>query len=151
MLCPYCDVPLPVSPTPTLTRLLASAAEKSYRDPRPSNPLGRRATLASFISVCQRHRFENEVLPEGEARGWPKEIKWDDLRGRVEGMNLDLSALIADGDHEHGVDEGSKKERGPRAKCVFWQDVMNAVKRQGTRAVVGVRGQFTNFEKTQPG
>ena len=149
-LCPYCDTLLPASVTPTLARLLAAAAAKSYRDPRPSNPLGRRATLASFIGVCQRHRFESDILPEGEAKGWPKKIKWDRVRGRVEAMSGELGALITD--RKDGCEDGgSRKAQGPRQKCMFWRDVMKEIKKQGSRAAVGVRGQFASFEKTQPG
>lgn len=160
-LCPYCDSLLPSSPTPLLTRLLTSTAAKSYPDPRPSNPLGRKAPSAVFIGVCQRHRFESETLPEGERRGWPKVIKWKDLGGRIEGMKDELAALIADGKNDVEMsnsgnkgkqhDESEETEGGPRSRSVFWQEVMEDVKKKGSRAVAGVRGQFANFEKSQPG
>lgn len=148
-LCPYCDSPLPSSPTPLLNRLLASTFEKSYRQARPANPLGRKAPFAVFIAVCQRHRFESQILPEAELKGWPKSIDWAELGKRVERMKRTLHALIIDSqvDEDYGV----ILEDTPRMKCVFWKEVMGEVKQKGARAVAGVRGQFASFEKTQPG
>lgn len=170
-LCPYCDSPLPASPTSLLTRLLTATANKSSHDPRPTNPLGRKAPFTVFIAVCQRHRFESEILPEAEQKGWPKEIKWTELRERVTKMRKRLKALIDDIEEEPQSDEDTNEkqdvdslfgdeeefngtnrgDRGSRSSCVFWREVMAEVKKKGSRAVAGVRGQFASFEKTQPG
>ncbi|KAF8159864.1 RTC4-like domain-containing protein [Crassisporium funariophilum] len=161
-LCPYCDTPLPSSPTPLLLSLLAATAKKSRKDPRPSNPLGLKAPLATFIATCQRHRFEGQILPEALRKGWPKTIKWKKLRRRVEAMEEDLRAIIDDPDEdvlsEDDVEmlfasdkKKNRKRRGAKAKSIFWMEVLDEVKKKGTRAVTGVRGQFANFEKTQPG
>ncbi|KAF4610432.1 hypothetical protein D9613_006670 [Agrocybe pediades] len=181
-LCPYCDTPLPSSPTPLLLRMLEAIKKKSTRDPRPSNPLGLKAPLVAFIAVCQRHRFESEILPEAEAKGWPKTIKWKEVSGRVMKMESALRALIEDpgdaaaasaaseeeGEDKRGNDEDwdvvftpkqkenakkkmLKKKGGPKSRCVFWKEFINEVKLKGLRAVSGVRGQFENFEKIQPG
>ena len=171
-LCPYCDSPLPNSPTSLLTRLLVTTATKSSPDPRLTNPLGRKAPFTVFIAVCQRHRFESEILPEAEHKGWPKEIEWTKLGERVGKLRGKLKALVDDvggdsqgcGDNE-GQDEDSlftddegrshgdfaRRESSPRSSCVFWREVMAEVKMKGSRAVAGVRGQFASFEKTQPG
>ncbi|THU92950.1 hypothetical protein K435DRAFT_607523, partial [Dendrothele bispora CBS 962.96] len=93
-LCPYCDAPLPESPSPLLLRLLEQTAAKSVRAPRPRNPLGRKAALGIYVTVCQRHRFESEVLPEAEKKGWPKDINWKAIEGRVKNMREDLQALL---------------------------------------------------------
>jgi hypothetical protein len=85
-------------------------------------------------------------------------ISFEDVRGRVETMKGRLEAIILDGDKsgwdsssdEEGTDD-RQKERGPRGKSVFWRDIIKEVKKKGSRAVVGVSGQFANFEKTQPG
>lgn len=151
-LCPYCDNSLPSKPTPLLKRLLAATEKKSTRDPRPTNPLGRKAPLSVFITVCQRHRFESQLLPEAEAKGWPKEIEWTSLERRVQKMRRDLKALIDDdGEIADDEDEEDEESRGPRAKCVFWREMMRDVKAKGSKAASGVRSQFANFEKTQPG
>jgi hypothetical protein len=110
--------------------------------------------------VCQRHRFESEILPEAERNGWPKIINWGAVRGRVERMKERLQALLDDTgrgknsrrtDDDDTGDEAGRTAKGPRAKCVFWQEVIKEVKTKGSRAVVGVSGQFANFDKTQPG
>ncbi|GLB43350.1 putative RTC4-like domain containing protein [Lyophyllum shimeji] len=151
-LCPYCDTPLPASPTPRLKRLLKSAEKKSRREPRPDNPLARNAPFAVFITVCQRHRFESEILPQAELKGWPKSIDWEELGERVRRMKGALRRIIDDsegpgaGDDHEGLAESRLK-----ARCVFWNEVMAEVKQKGSRAVAGVRGQFASFEKTQPG
>ncbi|KAJ6589952.1 RTC4-like domain-containing protein, partial [Mycena vulgaris] len=161
-LCPYCDTPLPTEPTLLLTRLLEQTFNKSYRDARPSNPLGRKAPMGVFVAVCQRHRFESETLPEAEARGWPKSINWDALKGRVQEMKRDLSQILADpGDPiVYGNDEKegspkyasqSERSKGPRMRCIFWKDLLKDLKNKGTKGVKGVQGQFADFDKTQPG
>jgi len=85
----------------------------------------------------------------------------------VEGMKDELKALIEDPGGEREIDDvdenideverlftddgdGSRR-KGPKAKSIFWTEIMDEVKKKGSRAVVGVRGQFANFEKTQPG
>lgn len=163
-LCPYCDEPLPATPTPHLLTLLSTTLQKSYPDPRPSNPKGRKAPLGVFIGVCQRHRFERIRLPEAIRMGWPIAISWGEVRGRVEGLVDVLRGVLEDvgagtggeseseeesGEGREGKDKG--KEKGPRARSVFWKEVKKEVKKKGTRAVVGVSGQFASFEKTQPG
>ncbi|KAJ6631515.1 RTC4-like domain-containing protein [Mycena sp. CBHHK59/15] len=168
-LCPYCDTPLPAMPTPLLKRLLDQTFKKSYRDVRPTNPLGRKAPINVFVTVCQRHRFESETLPEAEARGWPKQIDWTGLKGRVRAMKRDLALIIDDpGDpivYYRGEEQESRtkklkekeetpeeeRRKSPRMRCIFWQEMVKEVKTQGSKGVKGVRGQFANFEKTQPG
>ncbi|KAF8132224.1 RTC4-like domain-containing protein, partial [Mycena galopus ATCC 62051] len=160
-LCPYCDTPLPPQPTPLLTRLLEETFKKSYREVRPSNPLGRKAPMGVFVGVCQRHRFESETLPEAEARGWPKYIDWAGLSDRVLAMERDLELILADpgdtivygNDNEDGKKqkETPRQLKGPRMRCIFWKDLVKELKTKGSKGVKGVQGQFANFEKTQPG
>jgi len=60
-------------------------------------------------------------------------------------------------DVDDGIDEVEKLFKNDsdgtsqKARSIFWTEVMDEVKKKGSRAVVGVRGQFANFEKTQPG
>ena len=101
-------------------------------------------------------------MPEAERKGWPKTIQWTKLGARVEKMKDELRALIEDPggenvDVDEDIDEVEKLFRddsdvtGPKARSIFWTEVMDEVKKKGSRAVVGVQGQFANFEKTQPG
>ncbi|KAF9485536.1 hypothetical protein BDN70DRAFT_795754, partial [Pholiota conissans] len=169
-LCPYCDTPLPSTPSPLLLKILAALKKKSQRDPRPSNPLGLRAPLATFIAACQRHRFESQILPEAERKGWPKAIEWNRVGARIMKMKGMLQALIEDpsdntsGTESKGKDpddwevvyasnkakRGGSQKRG-KAGSIFWTEIMEEVRQKGLRAVSGVRGQFANFEKAQPG
>ena len=136
-LCPYCDELLPSSPTPTLTRMLEEIAKKSRPAPRPSNPRGRKAQLRHFAIVCQRHRFERDVLPDAERKGWPKKIDWSALPSRVRRLRDELQEILED-----EIDHGG---------CVFWKELAKEIKEKGTRAATGVAGQFENFEKVQIG
>ena len=76
--------------------MLEAMIKKSSRDPRPANPLGRKAPFATFIDLCHRHQFESEILPEAERKGWPKAIDWDGLSARIEQMQSELQKLIDD-------------------------------------------------------
>lgn len=166
-LCPYCDEPLPTTPTPHLRRLLQTTHKKSHPDPRSTNPLGRKAALSTFVTVCQRHRFESDILPEAEAKAWPKTIDWEGLGLRIERLRADLREIIDDpgpGDVDmqalvwqdevrggEGTLMTSFASKGPRMKCAFWREAMKAVLMRGARAVNAVRAQFLDFEKSQPG
>ncbi|KAF5362164.1 hypothetical protein D9756_002656 [Leucocoprinus leucothites] len=159
-LCPYCDSRLPSSPTPFFLKLLESTLSKSCLDPRSTNPLGRKASLSTFVAVCQRHDFETEVLPEAEAKGWPKTINWEELADRVLKMKPALEEIIHDSGeadtHALVEDEGeglmtSFISKGPRIQCVFWREAMKSLLKSGARAMADVRGQFLDFEKSQPG
>ncbi|KAF8912384.1 RTC4-like domain-containing protein, partial [Mucidula mucida] len=99
--------------------------------------MGRKAPLEAFVALCQRHRFESQILPEAESKGWPKEIEFDKLEKRVRKLKRDLKALITDEE--------------VRRHSKFWMEVMTEVKAKGTRAMTGVRNQFANFDKMQPG
>jgi hypothetical protein len=166
-LCPYCDEPLPITPTTLLHRLLQTIYKKSHPDPRSTNPLGRKAPLSIFASVCRRHRFESEVLPEAKAKGWPEHIDWEHLGARIEKIKGSLRDIINDPGPKN-VDvqtlEGGKGEgetgmftltsfigKGPRLQCVFWREAMRAVLVRGTRALNGVRAQFFDFDRSLPG
>ncbi|KAG2040111.1 RTC4-like domain-containing protein [Suillus americanus] len=150
--CPYCDEPLPCNPTPQLKNLLATAKRKSYPDPRPRNSRGLKAPLGIYISACQRHHFETHTLPEAMEKGWPQSIDFKKVPKRVEGMKGALDAIITDTDI-HSDDEDSVEDdaRGPRVRSDFWREIKKQIKKQGSRTVTGVKGQFASFEKTQPG
>ena len=171
-LCPYCDTPLPESPSSLLLDLLAATKKKARSDPRPSNPLGLKAPVAIFVTVCQRHRFESQILPEAERKRWPKKIEWSKVANRIMKMRSVLHAIIEDpGETKAGGGVGwseededgweipfrnmksnkVRKQRGPRASSIFWNEVIQEIKANGLRVVAGVRGQFANFEKAQPG
>lgn len=126
--------------------------------------------MAVFVTVCQRHRFESQILPEAEMKGWPKTIEWPEVANRVLRMKDVLRSLIEDPGESNEGDIGQaekveddwevlfsvkktevKKRKGPKANCIFWNEVIQEIKEKGSRVVAGVRGQFANFEKAQPG
>ncbi|KAJ7132394.1 RTC4-like domain-containing protein, partial [Mycena epipterygia] len=169
-LCPYCDRPLPQPATVLLTRLLDEAFKKSHARKRPANPLGRKAPIHVFANVCKRHEFESNILPQAKAQGWPKDIDWAGLEGRVLNMAQDLSYILMDpgdpivylnkeekpqGDAEtrKTQDDGSEPHRskGPRMRCIFWKNLLADLKESGTKGIRSMTAQFANFEKTQLG
>ncbi|KAG2142858.1 RTC4-like domain-containing protein [Suillus bovinus] len=150
--CPYCDEPLPRNPTPQLNNLLAAAKRKSYPDPRPRNSRGLKAPLGIYIAACQRHHFETHSLPEAMEKGWPQSIDFKKVPKRVERMKGALEAIINDYDiHSENEEFVDDDVGGPRARSDFWREIKKQIKKQGSRTVTGVKGQFANFEKTQPG
>ncbi|KAJ6467946.1 RTC4-like domain-containing protein, partial [Mycena vulgaris] len=90
--------------------------------------------------VCHRHALESETIPEAEAQGWPTNINWEALKVRVLEMENDLEQILAD-----------RVRKTPRMRCIFWEDLLRALKAEGPKSVKGLQAQFTNFEKTQPG
>lgn len=175
-LCPWCDDPLPAAPSPLLLSLIATVRRKSSRDPRPTNPEGLWASPTVYAQVCARHAFEDEHIPMAEANGWPTRIQWSELGARIARRKEQLQAIIDDldedflpgrqkleerlpeddvtdndsaGDEDH-EDEELQKAR-PRKGSVFWKEVVKNVRKEGSKKASGVRGQFSSFEKTQPG
>ena len=84
---------------------------------------------------------------------WPTKIQFENVRGRVEKMKGRLESIILDGDASgwRSDADDERKAKGPRRKSIFWREIMEEVKKKGSRAVVGVSGQFESFEKSQPG
>jgi len=66
-------------------------------------------------------------------------------------MKKELEAIILDKDDISDIEDTDSGRRGSRSESVFWREVKKEVKKQGIRTVVGVKGQFASFEKTQPG
>ncbi|KAG2742025.1 hypothetical protein P692DRAFT_201650282, partial [Suillus brevipes Sb2] len=151
-LCPYCDEPLPLNSTAQLKNLLAIAKQQSHADPRPHNPFGLKAPLGIYISACQRHHFETHSLPEALEKGWPQRIDFNEVPKRVESMKSALEDIIANADN-CSDNEGfvCDDTGGPRARSIFWRELQNEIKKQGSRTATSVKGQFYTFEKAQPG
>ncbi|KAF8518974.1 RTC4-like domain-containing protein, partial [Hysterangium stoloniferum] len=133
-LCPYCDEPWPSSPSPTLLALLDVSKRKSYKEPRPGNPLGLTAPFSIFVEICQRHRFEMTHLPLALQRGWPTHLDFPSLPKRILGFKKALARLIVKPQHSK-----------------FWRDLRDDVKEVGRTKMVSVSGQYATFERTQPG
>ncbi|KZT33098.1 hypothetical protein SISSUDRAFT_1037280 [Sistotremastrum suecicum HHB10207 ss-3] len=91
-LCPFCDEILPETPSQELRALIETVS--STADPRPGNRNGRKAPLMTYISICQRHRWESKDLPMAVARGWPQEIDFATLPDRVASFSDEISAIM---------------------------------------------------------
>lgn len=68
-------------------------------------------------------------------------------------MKKALEAIVLDKDDISDIEDLDTEDgsRRPRSKSAFWKEVKKEVKKQGSRTVVGVKGQFANFERAQPG
>ncbi|EJD34447.1 hypothetical protein AURDEDRAFT_131165 [Auricularia subglabra TFB-10046 SS5] len=133
-LCPYCDQPLPENPSDALLDLLRTARAKSRPRPRRNNPHGLKASMAVYIGVCERHRFETKVLPRAIRSGWPTKIDFDLLPDRVKNHRQALDAVLAD----------------PRAS-VFFREANDLIAKVGARVAESPMGQYAAFQRFQPG
>ena len=85
-------------------------------------------------------------------KGWPQSIDFKKVPKRIEGMKRALEVIIADaGNCSDSEDCRDVDLKRPRVRSVFWREVKKEIKKQGSRTVIGVKGQFASFEKTQPG
>jgi hypothetical protein len=150
-LCPYCDQPLPANPTPHLDALLKAVFKKSNPDPRPSNPLGRRAPVSIFVNACLRHRFEYEWRPKAQAQGWPATIDFANVRRRVQAMAPHLQGFIDGLDSEPLDPDETITVDSSRQRSDFWDEIVMQIEKFGSKAFTGVGAQFSSFEKARPG
>ncbi|KAI5116349.1 hypothetical protein M0805_002254 [Coniferiporia weirii] len=133
-LCPYCDMPFPTDPSPLLTNMVNRIRKISYRDPRPSNALGLKAPLLSYVNMCQRHQFEATLLPQARAKGWPTYINFTALPVRVKALKSQLESYMLN-----------------KESSLFWLELKKEIDKKGVRRVMGISDQFNTFEKSQPG
>jgi tartrate dehydratase alpha subunit/fumarate hydratase class I-like protein len=91
-------------------------------------------------------------LPEALEKGWPQRIDFNEVPKRVESMKSALEDIIANADN-CSDNEGfvCDDTGGPRARSIFWRELQNEIKKQGSRTATSVKGQFYTFEKAQPG
>ncbi|KAK1222125.1 hypothetical protein PQX77_015053 [Marasmius sp. AFHP31] len=154
-LCPFCDSRLPKNPTPHLQKLIDDAVRKSKPQPRPTNRLGRKLAMGDYIHICQRHHFEAELLPQAEAKGWPKTIDFSKLEARVFKLKPRLKDILEDVEWKDQLGEDpdtwEMDAESPRALCVFWQETLKEVRSKGSKVAANVKSQFLTFHKTQPG
>lgn len=73
--CPFCQEPLPVPMSRALHALLQRWMQKSRA--------GAALRPTDTVAVCQRHRDEYDVIPNGRRRGWPLALDFHELRRRV--------------------------------------------------------------------
>lgn len=133
-LCPFCDEPLPLYPSARLQRLLDRARVNARPQARIGNSKGLKAPFATFVGVCNQHRNETTVIPEGVAQGWPTDISFDELPGRLKIMRPRLLRIV------------EQPNNSP-----FYREAMENIASMGALAAAGAVGQMNAFERSRPG
>ncbi|KAH7106732.1 RTC4-like domain-containing protein, partial [Auriculariales sp. MPI-PUGE-AT-0066] len=133
-LCPFCDQPLPEQLSPEFHDLLRNAIKRAVNRPRPSNRFGLKASLPIYIGVCERHRFEEKLLPQAIKAGWPTTIDFNAVPRRL----LDQRKLLKD------------ILQNPSTSS-FFRDSLEHVQAVGLRVAESAMGQYATFERIQPG
>lgn len=87
-LCPFCKDPLPSTPSRTLKAMI-----RTWQQRRQS---GGALRATDTLSVCQRHRDEHTVIPEGLKRGWPLRLDLKELRRRITSPKQPYMDLMRD-------------------------------------------------------
>ncbi|KAF6743136.1 hypothetical protein DFP72DRAFT_1080813 [Ephemerocybe angulata] len=140
-LCPFCDEPMPTSPSDSLKKDLARLVELSIPDPLLANPNHRRASTRLHASFCQRHEYERIEVPKAQARQWPDTIDFDALPGRVkacEEMLTDVMENIDSSDFFEIARKSYETSSGGKAGPLRGID---AIGKQGA-AYYGERGYY---------
>ncbi|WFD00323.1 hypothetical protein MYAM1_003071 [Malassezia yamatoensis] len=73
--CPFCKEPLPKPMSRELHTLMQQWMQKSQ--------LGHTLRPTDTLAVCQRHRDEHDIIPEGKRLGWPDSLDFRELRRRI--------------------------------------------------------------------
>ncbi|KAG6834836.1 hypothetical protein H0H93_007065, partial [Arthromyces matolae] len=97
LLCEYCDEEMPHNPSYKLLSMQITLSESldTWSQPTLENPRHREAkSFTVYISYCERHRFELQLLPEAEREGWPQNINFTLLSHRIIKHQETLEALL---------------------------------------------------------
>ena len=92
-LCPFCDEPWPIEPTPHLKNLLAGALARGRPSPTPKNPDHRDVSLILSSEVCGQHKLEIDAALG--PKDWP-DVNFDEIPKRLEGTIDTLLELAND-------------------------------------------------------
>ena len=131
--CSFCDERLDFIPSNTLLDMRASLQSQSKPDPIPGNPYHRKAkSFTVTIDYCQHHRLESDVFPTARSQGWPTDIDFSTLYGRVLTLHSDLKPLF-----EYDTVQDNE----------FYEEVMKAfAPGTSTAAASGTAGQWGSFK-----
>lgn len=86
--CPFCHEPMPKPPSSALLAMIRKWTQKQ------SAGFALRPT--DTLSVCQRHRDERTVIPEGKAEGWPLVLDFKELRRRITNPRNRYMSILED-------------------------------------------------------
>ncbi len=107
---------------------------KAWPNKRYTNPEGLKAPLEAIIDLCNLHRSEVSIIPEGIAKGWPSEIDFDAIPSRLWKLRPKLQDLI---DHPSGWH--------------FFEIAKEDVEVLGSMVTNSTRGQFSASSRTRAG
>ncbi|GAA5952028.1 hypothetical protein JCM21900_006227 [Sporobolomyces salmonicolor] len=122
-LCPFCDQPLPETPSSRLVSLRKYLLARPHLEKRVSvrNNLAKKLPIAETASFCRMHKDERTVIPEGKARGYPTEIAWNELPKRIDReLSGHLTSVILGQTASHYLDCAKKEwdEKGRQMRNV---------------------------------
>ncbi|KAH6871950.1 hypothetical protein BKA70DRAFT_1353538 [Coprinopsis sp. MPI-PUGE-AT-0042] len=101
-LCPFCDGPLPESPTPKCQQMLAELKAMSTANPLPGYPDHRTGLRHDiYADFCARHRCEVTEVPVAAAAGWPTSIDFHLLGEHVRTLQPTISDILEDVSESH--------------------------------------------------
>jgi hypothetical protein len=131
--CSFCDERLDFIPSNTLLDMRMSLESQSKPDPIPGNPYHRKAkSFKVTIEYCQRHRLESDIFPTARNQGWPTDVDFSTLYGRVRTLCSDLKPLF-----EYDTVRDNE----------FFEEVMKAfAPGTSTAAASGTAGQWGTFK-----
>lgn len=87
-------------------------------------------------AFCAAHAAEDDVIPDGERRGWPTDVDFDALPVRIKALRSKLTAIVK-----------SPRERSQ----VFFHGALKEWKENGARVMGGVMAQMSGMARSQPG
>ena len=127
-MCPYCDEPWPSNPSQQLIKIQCKIDTISSPDPGPHSDNQNHCCTSPAIcaaAVCVQHLFENSVLPEGIAAGYPQNIDFKDLPQRIHALKPALDELVEDA-----------------SPSLFYHFFEAAVSDMGWNRAIGTPGQY---------
>lgn len=87
-ICPFCQEPMPDPMSQTLHALVQQWVQK-VREGEILRP-------TDTLAVCQRHRDEYDIIPEGRRQGWPLSLDFRELRRRITDPNERYMRILQD-------------------------------------------------------
>lgn len=123
---------MPRRPTQQLCDIMQPWLDRYHKNPR-----GIKAT--DTLVVCTKHREESEVIPSGQARGWPVTFETDRLTERLSDPNTDfkqrMEEVISDPQTSHFMQTAQSYRESSNASAA------SSLAAQMAQAQVGYYGE----------
>jgi len=96
-LCPFCDTPMAPVASKTLQEWLIRLHEQTFHAPTAENPHHRVASsITVYAAFCTQHKNEAIHLPPGVKQGWPTEVHFSRILGRIRVFSEEIQAIFED-------------------------------------------------------